>query len=660
MRNKFLHISLLIAVVLAVYCGTFGNNFIWDDDDYIYQNPLITNPDGLQKIWQSFLTTEYDPHQNTPQYYPVVFTTFYLEHKLWGLNPAGYHATNALLHIANALLLLLLLRKLGLNYVTSILTAAIFALHPIETETVAWITERKNLLSTLFYFSAFICFLYYEDNTKLRYYIAAGLFFILAMLSKTVTVTLPVALILAAYLRQKSIKKTITRTIPFLILGLAMGLLTATLERIRVGAFGPEWDFSILQRFLIASRVLCFYIGKIIFPYPLAFFYRRWEMDTASIINYIPLLGIAVTVILVYLFRNKLGRVTIFALSYFTLTIAPALGFINFFPMRYSFVADHFQYLAGWSIMLVLVHLGAMLISKIPPLKLRTTTAVILTATILITCSGLTFLQTKKYYNLETLWKDTLKINPTAWVAHNNLGTVYSSYGQFDDAIACYEKTIELKPDFAEAYNNIGVALVLSKKPLKAIDYYQKAIELKPDYLEALYNLAVAYSKTNQNEFAAEYFKRTVDLRADYLGAWYNLAISLSKSQQYEKAVDAYKMVVTIAPNHFEAHYNLAITYHMLENPKPAIEHYKRTLELQPGNLKAHYNIATLYQQTGDLEKAVTHLLNVIKQIPNHVQAHFDLGMTYFLMGNLKNARVYFKNAENLGLQTPEDIKKQL
>ena len=233
-------IILLALLIFAVFSGTIRNGFVWDDDDYIHKNPLLTEPGGLAKIWKSYYAPSFDPQQNTPQYYPLVFTTFYLEHKLWGFNPAGYHITNILLHIGNTILLLLVLQKLGVSWAVSFITAVLFGIHPTQVESVAWATELKNVLAGLFYFSAFLSFLHFQDSAKIRFYIFSLLLFVCALLSKTATVMLPVALALAAYLKDRPIFKTIIYAVPFFALSAAAGLVTLILEHTMVGTPVPN------------------------------------------------------------------------------------------------------------------------------------------------------------------------------------------------------------------------------------------------------------------------------------------------------------------------------------------------------------------------------------------------------------------------------------
>ena len=657
--SKSFQVTVLAVAVFIVFSGTIRNGFVWDDDDYIYQNPLLTEPGGFVKIWQSYYSPKFNPRENTPQYYPLVFTTFYLEHKLWGFNPAGYHITNVLLHIANTILLLFVLRKLGLGWSIPLITAAIFGIHPTQVESVAWATERKNVLAGLFYFSAFWCFLHFQDTAKIKYYIASLLLFVCALLSKTASVMLPVVLVLAAYLKDRPIRKTITYTIPFFALSTVAGLITLTLEHTMVGAKGAEWTFPLFKRLLIVSHAIWFYIGKILWPHPISFLYGQWQINTHSIISYLPLIAVITTAALLIIFRKKIGRLPIFSLANFVVAAAPALGFVSFYMMRYTFAADHFIYLASWSIMLLAVVVATQFLSYLPQ-NPKLVLGAFATAVILICFAVITAEEVKKFKNVQTLWEHTIAVNPKAWLAHNNLGVIYASQGNYEKALEHYKTTIELNPNYATAYNNAGVALVLMNQPAKAIDYYKKAIELNPDYGEALYNFAIAYSRLEKNTEAIEYFKKALKFQPENMSTWYNLAICLSKTNRVSEASEAYRKAVELKPDYPEAHYNLAVSYQMLGKLDDAASSFKKALEIRPTYIEAKYRLALVYRQQGKLNEAAKLLHSALDQEPDFPQANYDLGLVYYSLGQYENAKLYFRIAENQGLPTPDEIKQAL
>lgn len=657
--NKVFQVAVLAVVIFMVFSGTIRNGFVWDDDDYIHKNPLLTDPNGLAKIWKSYYSPKFNPQENTPQYYPLVFTTFYLEHKLWGFHPAGYHITNVILHIGNTILLLLVLRKLGLSWAVSLITAAIFGIHPTQVESVAWATERKNVLAGLFYFGAFLSFLHYQDSAKIRYYVLSLALFVCALLSKTAAVVLPVTLVLAAYLKDRPIRKTIFSAIPFFALSTAAGLVTLTLEKTMVGAKGAEWSFPLFERLLIVSHSIWFYIGKILWPHPISFIYGQWDINTRSVVSYLPLAGVILALAGLWIFRKKLGRLPAFSLVYFVVAAAPALGFISFYMMRYTFVADHFIYLAIWSIMLLAVITAAKLLGRLPQSP-RIVIGTFATIMILVCFAALTADEVKKYKNMQALWERTIAVNPKAWLAHNNLGVIYASQGQHAKALEHYKTTIELNPNYATAHNNAGVAFVLMNQPARAIDYYKRALELQDDYIEANYNLAVAYSKLEKNTEAIEYFRKAVQLQPENTSAWYNMAICFSKTDKIPDAAEAYRKVTELNPKYPEAHYNLASSYQILGKLDEAAASFKKALEIRPAYIEAKYRLAIVYRQQGKLNEAAKLLHSALEQEPEFPQANYDLGLVYYSLGEYENAKLYFRTAENQGIPTPDDIRQVL
>ena len=298
--------------------------------------------------------------------------------------------------------------------------------------------------------------------------------------------------------------------------------------------------------------------------------------------TYLPLIGVLLAISALYIFRKKLGRLTIFSLAYFVVVAAPAIGIVSFYMMRYTFVADHFIYLASWSIMLLAVSAAAWLFNRLPQ-NPKIVARAFVTTGVLVGCAALTAYEVQKFKNVQTLWERTIAVSPKAWLAHNNLGVIYAAQGQYQKALDHYNTTIKLNPVYHLAYNNIGVAYVLLNQPQKAIDYYKKAIELKPDYMEATYNLAAAYSKLEKNNEAAEYFRKVVQLKPDYIGAWYNLAICLSKDNKVSEAAEVYRKVTQLAPKYPEAFYNLAASYQILGKLDEAAEIFQKSAGNQAG-----------------------------------------------------------------------------
>ena len=342
---------LFFALAFLIYFPAIEGDFIWDDDMHLTENQLLESVEGLKTIWLN--------PGATVQYYPLVFTSFWIEKKLWDNNPTGYHVINQLLHTSVALLLWRLLILLSVPGAG--LAALIFLMHPVNVESVAWITERKNTLSGLFYLASLTFYLRFSQleylpsspkkkvpkNNNGLFYILSITSFLMALFSKTATCTLPAVILLIIWWKKGSIKfKDVLCITPFLLLALIMARLTFVVEKSFAGAQGTNWEFSFWERFIIAGKTLWFYLYKLVFPFNLTFIYPRWLVDSLAGTSYlIPLTFIAMIAGL-WLFRNTVGKAPLVAILFFAGTLFPVLGFFNFYFMRYSFVADHFQYLA--------------------------------------------------------------------------------------------------------------------------------------------------------------------------------------------------------------------------------------------------------------------------------------------------------------------------
>jgi tetratricopeptide (TPR) repeat protein len=438
---------LLICAAVTAYIPAIKGGFVWDDDAHIVNNANLRSMKGLWQMWRNPRSIQ------ARQVYPLTFTTFWIEYQIWGDNPLGYHLTNVVIHCLNALLLWGILFKLRIP--GAWVAACVFALHPVGVESVAWISERKNVLSGLWYFIAFFLFLKFLEKQRSVYYVCSLFSYFLALTAKTMTCSLPVALWIGIWWQKGRLaRKDVYLGLPFFLIGIPLGLYTAWLERYHVGAMGAAWDLSFWQRLLIASRAWWFYIGKLLWPARLTFIYPRWEISVGSLSQWGFVLAAVAAVLACWLLRKRIGRGPISGLLFYTVTIFPALGFFNIYPMRYSFVADHFQYLAGLGIIVPTVGIGSYLLSQFQYEK----SAVALSVVIMTILTALTWRQGFVYKDKQTLWEDTISKNPTAWMAYNNLGIVYYDQGKVEGAIEAFRRAIELNPGDPDPHNNLGIA----------------------------------------------------------------------------------------------------------------------------------------------------------------------------------------------------------
>jgi tetratricopeptide (TPR) repeat protein len=585
--------SIVIALLtFAAYSSALHGGFIWDDDAYITQNPVLT---GVHSVWRIWTTTQ------SPQYYPLVFTTFWVERHLWGLNPMGYHIANVSLHAMNAILLFWLLRRLEVPGAWMI--AAIFAVHPVHVESVAWIAERKNVLSGLFYLLCIGCYLRFESTRRWRWYAAAFGLFMLALFSKTVVATLPVALFLIRYMKGWRLRsREVLELLPFLIFGAGLAFVTKWYEAHVVGAVGSEWNLSIGQRFLVAGRALDFYVWKIVWPAKLIFNYPRWQVDIRDSIQWIWVLGAVMFAILFWWKRDSWSRGPFIGFAYFAASLTPALGFFDVYPMRYSFVADHFQYLASIGIIAAIVGSTAYGFDRWAEINAGSVRVLIWIKSgagfsVLAVLAILSWKQGLIYRDLETLWQDTINKNPASSLAHNNLGTVYDKEGRAEQAVQEYLTVLRLQPDHVDAHYNLGAAYGKEGRLNEAIQEYLIVLRLKPDYVDAHYNLGNAYGKEGHlNEALQEYLK-VLTLQPNYINAHYNIGNVYLSQARVEEAVQEYLNVLRLQPNHI-AHYNLGIAYARQGHLDKARVQFEMALRLQPDLIPAQKALEAIGHST--------------------------------------------------------------
>lgn len=467
---------LAVSVVLA-YSSVFSAGFIWDDDDYVVNNQMLHSFAGLRSIWL-------DPG-STPQYYPLVFTLFWAQFQLWGLNPLGYHLVNILLHAANALLLWLCLRRFRLP--SAAWVTLLFALHPLQVETVAWVTELKNILALFFYLLSLLAYCRFADAgqsaaaaaSRRLYYAAALLLFLLALFSKTVSGSLPAAILLLCWWQNGRIaRRDVVSLLPFFALAIMLGGVTARLELSHVLAKGAEWDFSLVDRFLIAGRAAWFYAGKLFWPHPLMFNYPRWSIDATVWWQYLFPLSLVGMLTALWCMRNRIGRGPLAAALFFVGTLTPALGFFNVYPMRYSFVADHFQYAAGIGMLLLLVAGLELLLSRVGVGLFGRSAVFLLLATV---AAALTWSQGHIYRDRITLFTDTIAKNPASWLSYANRGRDYALANRDDLALTDLDKALALKPDDAHTLQCRGSVLLKRQEFGRALADFDRAIALQPE-----------------------------------------------------------------------------------------------------------------------------------------------------------------------------------
>lgn len=629
---------LLLVVTVLVYLPAMRCGYIWDDDYYVTANDTLRDVDGLVRIWTQ--------PGAVPQYYPLVHSVFWVQYQLFELNPVSYHAVNLLCHVLVSLLWWRVLKRL--NVPGSYLAALIFAVHPIQVESVVWVTELKNVLSGVFYLLTAMCYLRFAgvaedgitDNirpTRWGWYGLAVLCFVAALLSKTVVCTLPAAMVLVMWWKRRRFPwHDLAMLIPLFVLGAVMGLHTAMMEKNHVGAEGADWAFGFADRLLIAGRVLWFYACKIIWPAKLVFFYDYWQIDPRQFWQW--LMPIGVLLVIYALLRNRrvwTGKPLV-AVLFFAGTLFPALGFINVFPMRFSFVADHFQYLAGMGIIALVSGVYWHGLRDIPKVRM-------VIAMLIVTILGVRATNyIPVYSNQQTLWQHVIANNAAPWMALNNLGVIHRDQGELNQAEICFKQAIVHRPTEYSSYNNLGlvyrdkeqydrafavlehglpfdtrgVTLYASMarvremqgRPLDAIALLDIATQKKPGRADLWLNMGILQIQQQLWDDARKSLQQAVNRDPSNTKAWRALARTSTSPDAYRQMIDIYKKALAFHPDDASLHGELAVIAAMAGDDELAIEHWGIALKLEPGNRQYTLNLGKMYYKRRQWKQAIEFL----------------------------------------------------
>jgi len=672
----------LLGATLAAYLPAIRGGLLWDDAAHITA-PRLRSWHGLRDIWFRLGATQ--------QYYPVLHSAFWLEHRLWGDSVLGYHLLSVVLHAASACLFAQVLARLspggrgwdGAEW----LAAAVFALHPVCVESVAWISEQKNTLSLVLYLLSALAYLRFDRARAGRWYLLAFALFALALLSKSVTATLPAALLLAVVFRRRafSFRRDALPLLPWFAAGVSSGLFTAWVEREFVGARGPAFDLGLAQRCLLAGRVVWFYLGKLVWPRNLIFIYPRWHVElgwpwVAGVAALAALLGACWAV-------RRWSAAPLAGFLFYVGSLFPALGFFNVYPFLFSYVADHFQYLASLGVIAVAAVGGAEL-SRESRRPAARSAFWFVAACVLGLLFTLTRDQAGHYSDAVTLYEDTLAKNPGCWMADNNLGVCLIDRGPLQGAIARLRRAIELKPDYADAHNNLGNAL--SRLPggsAEAVAEFEAALGLDPGMAEAHANLGLALVAVPGREaegiahlraalregyddpqFAdlhaalgsalvrqpgneAEGFRElaaALRLKPDSADTMEKLGLALARAGRPGEAEAHLQGAVRLVPASAEYRNNLGGVLALLGRGPEAIVQFREAVRLDPKSAGAHLNLGRALRVAGDTDEAIEEHREAIRIDPASAEIRSSLGSIFYRLGRTREALVEYREAARL------------
>jgi tetratricopeptide (TPR) repeat protein len=613
---------LVVFATLVGYLPALRAGFIWNDDAYV-TSPHLQSLHGLEQIWFNVGATE--------QYYPLLHSAFWLEHRVLGDNPAGYHVLNLLLHIGATILFAAVLLRLLCGRgdlpagsaisgtcspaIAAWLAAAFFALHPVHVASVAWVTEEKNTISTVFYLAAFLVYLQFDETRRPRHYFFALALFFLSILSKTATVTLPAALLVVFWWRRGRLswRIDVRPLAPWLLLAAAAGAFSSWVERFHLGgegmgAQGAEFELSPVGHVLLAGRAIWFYLGSLVWPFGLNFIYPRWPIDGTLWWQWLFPLAVVAALAWFWGMRRR-SRTPLAVLLLFSGTLFPVLGFVSLYGALYSRVWDHWQYVADLA-PLAFAGIGlASAGSWVGPRFSRAGPALGVALCALL--GALTWRRCGDFQNNEVLYRSTLARNPSAWMAHNNLGLLLAERpAGLPEAIEHYRAALRLRPDYSAAHNNLGEALLQTPGGVpEATGQFEAAVRLEPESAELHYNLAnaLAMVPARQADAVAEY-EAALRLRPDFMMAHNNLGIALSHIDgRLPEAVAHFEAAVQIDPNQPQVQGNLGGTLLLVGRTQEAIDHLETALRLNPNLPQTQMNLGIALESVGRNAEAATH-----------------------------------------------------
>jgi tetratricopeptide (TPR) repeat protein len=623
----------LVVTCIALYWPALRGDFLWDDAGHVTR-PDLQSLGGLWRIWLEIGATQ--------QFYPVLHSAFWVEHKLWGDSTFGYHLVNVLLHATVATQLAVILRRLRVP--GALLAALLFAFHPVCVESVAWISEQKNTLSAVFYLAAALAWLHFENDRRPRIYALATALFVLALLTKTVTATLPAALLVICWWRRGRLElhREVLPLVPWFAVGAAAGLFTAHFESTLIGAQGEAFSLGFVERVMLSGRIFWFYVGSLAWPFDLNFIYPRWTVDASSIVQWAFLVAaLALLGVLVWWSRRQRGPLA--ATLLFGGTLFPVLGFFNVYPFLFSYVADHFQYLASLSVFVLAAVTLTTALERLPRVA-----GLAIPLLLLAGLAWITRLQSEIYRDEISLYEATLARNPTAWMVHNNLALALSREGRPQDAVSHLHAALRLRPDYAQAESNLGDVLSRTGRSNEAIPHLERAIKHQPNFANAHNNLGNALVLTDRVAEAIPCFEAALRHQPNFPLAHRNLAMALAMLDRTDEALHHFARAIELKPDFSEAEMEWAMTLALMGHFPEAEPHFRRALEIQPGSVSIRSNYGRMLAGVGRTDDAIRQFSEAIQIAPNHAELHFELAKIYRNLGRRDDAARHYTRAVQL------------
>jgi Flp pilus assembly protein TadD len=577
----------LIVLVFVAYAPAWHGEFVWDDDLAVETNHAVVTPGGLMEIWTSAAA----------DIGPMTFTTFWAEYRLWGATPWAFHLVTILLHGLGGVVLWRVLLRLGAP--AAWFGAALWALHPVQAESVAWISETKNTQSGLFFLLSILSFLRWlevqKNDTRLRWnadYSLMFLFAFLAMASKSSTIILPMVLALCAWWKDREgwWQKTIFVS-PLLIFSAVFAAVSMATQSVQAGiANDPMPTRTMPERLVDAGVAIWFYLGKLAWPHPLITIYPAWNVNPGSVLDWLPLIAVFAALTALWALRAEWTRPCFFALAYFVIALLPALGLVDNFIFRFSLIFDHFQYLASMGPLALAAAAFGILLARFGAGK--GVMPIVAGIVVLGVASTLTWQRADVFSTQASLWRDTVTQNPGSWLAQANYGQSLEVARNYDEALAHLRTALQIHPTSPETQYNLAATLTAKGETDEALDHFRTALQLYPGFVEAHRGLANVLLARHDTDGAIAEYQAALDIRPDDALSRFGWGNALAQKKDMAGAAEQFRLAVAIDPANAEFHNNLGAAFYQMGRLPEATGEFEEALRLDPHNTDAQANLA--------------------------------------------------------------------
>jgi protein O-mannosyl-transferase len=645
-RRRVIGIAFLLAITTAVvYSGVFRNDFIsYDDDEYVLENAHVRQGFSWNNVSWAF-TSFY-----ASNWHPLTWLSHMLDVQLFGLNPAGHHFNNLFFHILATLLLFGFLRYATGKLWTSAFVAALFALHPVHVESVAWVAERKDVLSTVFWFATLWAYAYYARRPGAARYAVVAILFALGLMAKPMLVTLPLTLLLLDYwplnrlvLDRRCFGRLVAEKLPLLIMTIASVIITVIAQQEAIASLNR---FDLAARTSNAILSYCIYIGQSLCPTGLAMFhpYPLQPHLIEAMAGMLLLIAITATV-----FRaGKQRKYLTTGWLWYLITLIPVIGIIQVGIQAH---ADRYTYVPFIGIFIMIswglkTFTDSLQNSK--KLLVKIAAAVLFMAMI-----GITWVQVGYWKSDFTLLSHSIAVIKRNYLAYNYFGFLLVRTGRLDEAIANYRKALEINPNYVETHNNIGILLAQSGRTDEAIAHYRKALEINPNYVETHNNIGILLAQSGRTDEAITHYRKALEINPNYAEAHFNLGNLLANSGRTDEAITHFLKALDINPNLAKIHNNLGNLLANSGHTNEAIAHYRKALESNPNYTEAYNNLGNLLSETGRMDEAIACYKKALEINPNYTEAHYNFGNALLQIGRTDEAIACYQKILEI---KPDDI----